>query len=235
MIKSIPIQLLHFVMSSNKENEFRTFLMLKIHSSTGVLEKGGEIEKNTIRKLQISVKTYKRHLDKLSEYNFLNEDEERIFLRGWKYINQQNGIRKFTSKVELCEDYISKDKFRGYFMGALISYHCRVLNFIKREERKNEGSRQSRNIKHPLSLTYLASLLKISKSKVTKYKKDAIKFQFVHRTKNLCNTKINTSRNSIKELRANRIVGTYPINVKGKLVLVETDTYKPLLITRRFR
>lgn len=236
MIRSVPIQLIMFVLTNKLVNEFRTFLMLKMYAKTGVIGINSNEQKLVIKKLKISEKTFKRHLKRLEKRHWIGNDSKNLFLRGWSFIDEQGNAKDFSRKVEVCNAFLNKTKFRGYLMGAVISYQVRFLNYKKREERKNGRSKQSRhNNSHPLSLTHLASLLKMTKSSIVNLKKEAIQNGFVFRYKNYHVTKTKISKDELNTLRKNLSGNFYPIRTKGKLVLIEPDLFSSGLIFKRFR
>ncbi len=236
MIRYIPIQLIEHVLKENQKNEFRTFLYLKNISTTGVIKRK-ETALDIIKGLDISKKTFNRHLNVLKEKRFLSIDSrDNIFLRSWQSIALKTNLH-FTAKVEFHIKDLDKEKYKGFLMGAIISYYYKLKVFLKRKELKKGGSRQLSERMQPLSLSYLSKTLQIPQTSIVRLKNEAIKNKYVYRKKDIQTTDIDIKNINIKNLRRNWNVENtgFPIIHREKIKIVNPDLFIGHLVIKRFR
>ncbi|MCT4628810.1 hypothetical protein [Winogradskyella sp.] len=235
MVKYVPIQLIQHSLKENITKPLRLYIYLKNESRNGMVKYTDIVSQKTLTYLAISKRTSYRHLAILIGLNWVNKDiHGNLFLRSWKRLEITTGLR-FTSKVEFHQNYIIKDAFLGYFMGAVISYQCKLKKHIEWKERKKGGSLPILDLQYPISISYLSNLLKIPASTVQSYKILAIENGFVIRIKKNERVKIINKNLNIRELRKNWAENSFPIYHKGSLIIVHPDNFKPCLRFKRYR
>ncbi|GFD92206.1 hypothetical protein KUL156_41770 [Alteromonas sp. KUL156] len=217
-------------------NDFKTFLYLKYKFDKGVFNKK-DLKEEDFEVLNISRRTFYRHLEWLLKSRLVNEDSHgNIFFRSWKNIECSLGLH-FTSKVDFHYSYLLNDNYKGYMMGAIITYYYKLKEFIELRESKKGGLKQIRERFQPLSISYFSGVLNLSKSTVFRLKEEAINSGFIVRKRNLRKTGIKAKEFNINKLReswSDYNTG-YPKLIKGELVIVESDLLRGRLRLKRYR
>lgn len=235
MIRYVPIQLIQYCITNGLAKQLRLFLYLKHVAESGIIQDPNADIANTIEHLGISKRTYNRHIKDLRDLKFIDNDKRGVlYLRSWKRLETILGL-KFKSRVDFHISYIRVKTNRGYLMGAVMSYQCKLKNYLTWRERENRRSLLVHDLQHPLSITYLANLLKISKSTAQSYRAEAIKHSFVIRTKNVEVIDVQNKNIDINLLRRGWTENSFPKLKDGKLFILKTDTFKPQLRFKRYR
>lgn len=242
MVKHVPIRLIQYCITNKLIKQLRLFLYLKYKTSDGIIRSSKEEVSNIITHLGVCEKTYYRQIKSLVDLKFLNKDKcGFLYLRSWKRLEALLGLES-KSRVDFHLSYINKTNHKGYFMGAVICYQCKLKNHHERKkrykmtksERKKRRSLPICKLWHPLSISYLSKILKIPKSTVQLYINEAVKRGFVIRRKNIVAEDIG-SNVDINLLRKNWTKGSFPIYKFGKLFIIKPDSFRPQLHFKRFR
>jgi len=187
---NIPIELLVYALSNRKVNPLRLFLYLKSQGS-GYVDWTPEQKEKILSALNIkSPKTINANLKWLIKKGWVTVNSKRKSIRicGYKVIASKLQFRCFTGAV--CEINIFTDSslFRPFIYAAVITYYLKY-NQRKARQLGREKGRPNLNCRYPnLPAKYLAEVMTLGKSTITRYRQDAWAAGFIkmkHRYKPL--------------------------------------------------
>lgn len=231
----IPIQLIQWTNQHHLENALRVYVGLKYHSEHGTV-KSSKAELNRYAELlQVHPRTLQRHIKRLEALKWISKDKRgTIFIRGYKRLETLTGQR-FRSRVEVHTQYLSEGTFKGYLMGAVISYFAKLQKAkAYRAGLRFRNSAQPRNSLRPFSLRYLQRMTKLSFSELVKRIAEAEKQKFIVKQSGL--KKTDRSPDELPSLRRGHQPGEpYPVLIKGKVYLNDATRFAGNLSFKRFR
>lgn len=235
MVRYVPVQFIQDCIMNGRMKELRFFLFLKDYSKEGVLYRFNQHKTFVANDLKLSERTISRLLRKLFLLKWIGVNKKGdLFIRGWNRLEILVEC-KFKSRVEFNRGYLHKDIYTGYFMGAVISYQCKLKNYELWKGSKNGGSIPFHNPQHPISVSFLSNLLKLPQSTIINHKKKAIKYEFVKRYRNISVIPNNSEQINIKELQKNWCGKSFPLLCDGGLKIINADSFIPLLTFKRYR
>ena len=144
----IPVSLINEVISRKWSTYFRTFIVLKYEYTNVAFFKNKEQAYNDTKDvLNISDKTFRRHLKKLVNLGFLGVDKNQsYYIRSYNHLRTAYGLKK-TRKVEFTIKELTENHFTPYMFGAAIGYIALKKEFKKIwEVLKKGGINQSQKI-----------------------------------------------------------------------------------------
>jgi hypothetical protein len=240
----IPVSLIRFVLDNKYETYFRTFLILKYrYTNKGFFYSKNIAYQDTSDQINISDRTFRRHLKKLVHLGFMGMDKKgSYYLRSYKHLRVCLKLPK-SRKVEISIKELKDKNYVPYLFAAAIGYIALQHKFaVKREELKKDGLCQSRlasNIQKtdyscPLSNRYLEYFILTSKGTIHTYLRNAKKLGYISFKEDVERT--DTSSKFLKiAIKAHESGNGFPISINGKLCFRNPDRYEPTLSYKRIR
>jgi len=169
-LKWIPISYCQFCIENNSTNAAKLFLYLK-YQTDGITNK--RMLKNTARYFNKSDRTIRRWLHTASQYNWIGQHNNTLFVRGWQHLFDTLCFQK-----KACFRFRKKDlkNFKTYCYAGVMSYMARVQ--IGKLEQHTGRSYQA-PIWIPLASAAIAKTLNVSERTAQTYRKKAAKFGYI--------------------------------------------------------
>lgn len=240
----IPVSLNLLVINRNWNSYFRTFIALKYaYSNVAFFESQEKAFLKVNGILNISDKTFKRHLNKLVEIGFLGIDKKQsYYIRSYNHLKTAYELKK-TRKVEFTLKDLDKGNFTAYLYGSTVGYIAlKKQNRNKWEVLKKGGINQSRKfLKYqkvkleytpPLSSRYLEFYIKASKSQINKQLINAKELGYIHYEKHTEFTGL-TANNITHVLRLRQGKGAFPYCSGGFIYISHSNKFKAILSYKR--
>lgn len=240
----IPVSLINEVISRKWSTYFRTFIVLKYEYTNVAFFKNKEQAYNDTKDvLNMSDKTFKRHLKKLVNLGFLGVDKNQsYYIRSYNHLRTAYKLKKMR-KVEVTLKDINKANFKSYLYGSAVGFLAlKKQNRNKWEVLKKDGINQShkflryQKVKYdfssPLSARYLKSILGVSKSYINKQFNKAADLGYIYFEKDCRFTGLNDSHIShITELYED--CGFYAFCSGGYIYTLHPNRCKPTLLYKK--
>ena len=240
----IPVSLINEVIRRKWSTYFRTFIVLKYeYTNVAFFINKEQAYNDTKDVLNISDKTFKRHLKKLVNLGFLGVDKNQsYYIRSYNHLRTAYGLKK-TRKVEVTLKDINKANFKSYLYGSAVGFLAlKKQNRKKWEVLKKDGINQShkflkyQEVKYdfstPLSARYLVYYLKTSKTFINKELRIAKERGYIFFEKDIRQTGL-TDKNISHILRLRQGDGVYPFISNGFVYLSYPNKFKPTLSYKR--
>lgn len=218
---TIPTSFCLWAISENHDRELKLFILLKLLHRNGKTKLSHEE--------RVIIATIMGFKDKRP----LNRSINKMVQLGWIRKNDKTGyfLLKSFKNISIAEVINTKEKircsvdelesFNGFLGGIVFSYlHKKFWRWVKRERSvsiKGETyhslspSLNPKNEFAPIATTGIEALLKISRSKASDLKREAVKHEFIKVKKSF--HRIEHPKEVVKELQR---IGELPKNIKTK-------------------
>ena len=186
---NIPIELLVYALSNRKVNPLRLFLYLKSQGS-GYVHWTPDRKEKILSALNIkSPKTINANLKWLLKKGWVSINSKRASVRVVSYLVLAKKLNFKCATGVICENQ-NFNNFRPFIYAAVITYYLNSKYCIARQSAYKKGGANS-NCRYPnLPAKYLAEIMALGKSTITRYRQEAwdagyIKMKYMFRPLNI--------------------------------------------------